>query len=403
MTATNRTVTSAVANDATNEGHHDEDERWNPTNADQSHKSDSSVELADGTRPVASQQAVYSTFGTTSKRWISFAASSAAMFSGLSSFLYYPAVNPLAESVHVSIELINLTITSYLVVSGIVPSIIGDLADRTGRRPLYLVTLTVYFLTNIGLALQDSYPALFVLRIIQSAGSSAPSLGPVLGGVISQRLGWPWTFWLLAILSGAQLLGMVMFFPETARNVVGNGSVKAQGLNRTMIDFSQTDLSSPTQVKKGRSVYWPNPLACLPVVLDRNSALVMLVGGLFYTVFSCLAASLSTICIELYELNYLDAGLVYLPAGVGGILAAYSTGRQSGNMDSMLAELLVMMCPDFRWRKRGYGVCGFLPPSALQQWSATVGLYQGDLYVAVTWLQRIIAMGLTSCSTLRFH
>ena len=53
----------------------------------------------------------------------------------------------------------------------------------------------------------------------------------------------------------------------------------------------------------------------------------MLVGGMFYTVHTCLAASLSTICIDLYGLSYLEAGLVYLPAGVGGILAAYSTGK----------------------------------------------------------------------------
>lgn len=127
-------MTPVVANNATTEGHPDKDGIWNPTSAEQSHQPESSLELHGGSGPV------YSTFSTTSKRWISFTASSAAMFSGLSSFLYYPAIHPLAESLHASIELINLTITSYLVVSGIVPSVIGDLADRTGR-PLYLVTL----------------------------------------------------------------------------------------------------------------------------------------------------------------------------------------------------------------------------------------------------------------------
>lgn len=88
------------------------------------------------------------------------------------SFIYYPAVSPLADSLHTSVALINLTITSYLIVSGVVPSIVGDLADRTGRRPLYIVTFAIYFAANIALALQDLYPALFVLRMLQSAGSS---------------------------------------------------------------------------------------------------------------------------------------------------------------------------------------------------------------------------------------
>lgn len=118
---------------------------------------------------------LYSTFSKTSKRWISVAASFSAMFSGLSSFIYYPAVTPIAEDLHTSIELVNLTITSYLIVSGLAPSIIGDLADRTGRRPLYIATFTIYFAANIGLALQDSYAALFTLRMLQSAGSSGQS------------------------------------------------------------------------------------------------------------------------------------------------------------------------------------------------------------------------------------
>lgn len=49
----------------------------------------------------------------------------------------------------------------------------------------------------------------------------------------------------------------------------------------------------------------------------------MVTGGIFYTVSSHLAASLPRICIDLYDLNYVEPGLIYLPAGIGGILAAY--------------------------------------------------------------------------------
>ncbi|KAI4207536.1 MAG: hypothetical protein LQ346_000468 [Caloplaca aetnensis] len=136
----------------------------------------SSLELAESSTHNTNTEAVYSTFSKSSKQWISSAASFAAMFSGLSSFIYYPAISPLAASLDTSVQLINLTITSYLIVSGLVPSIVGDLADRTGRRPLYLVTFAVYFAANVGLALQNSYSALLVLRMVQSAGSSGSSL-----------------------------------------------------------------------------------------------------------------------------------------------------------------------------------------------------------------------------------
>ncbi|KAI4130768.1 MAG: hypothetical protein LQ338_001540 [Usnochroma carphineum] len=112
------------------------------TAADQAPEPTNSVELRQTSTSQFDGEIVYSTFSKTSKRWISFAASSAAMFSGLSSFIYYPAIGSLAKSLNTSVELINLTITSYLIVSGLVPSIVGDLADRAGRRPLYLATFT---------------------------------------------------------------------------------------------------------------------------------------------------------------------------------------------------------------------------------------------------------------------
>jgi MFS family permease len=40
----------------------------------------------------------------------------------------------------------------------------------TGRRPIYMITFSIYFITNIGLALQKSLVKLILLRIIQSIG-----------------------------------------------------------------------------------------------------------------------------------------------------------------------------------------------------------------------------------------
>ncbi|KAL8895646.1 MAG: hypothetical protein Q9192_003518 [Flavoplaca navasiana] len=123
---------------------------------------------------------------------------------------------------------------------------------------------------------------------------------------------------------------MALFFPETARKVVGNGSLSPRGLNKTMLDHLRSravSISTPGQTAAKASFYWPNPLTGLTIVLDKRSGLTMVIGGTFYTGFSCLAASLSTICIDLYDLSYLEAGLVYLPAGIGGIVAAYSTGK----------------------------------------------------------------------------
>lgn len=71
----------------------------------------------------------------------------------------------------------------------------------------------------------------------------------------------------------------------------------------------------------------PNPLSCLSALFINSNFIVLVVGGLQYTIFGCLAASLSTQIIHLYSLNYLTAGLLYLPSGIGGMVAAYLNGR----------------------------------------------------------------------------
>ncbi|KAL8832479.1 MAG: hypothetical protein Q9191_000249 [Dirinaria sp. TL-2023a] len=284
------------------------------------------------------------------------------MFSGLSSFIYFPSITAISASLHVSIELINLTITSYQIVSGIAPSILGDLADQSGRRPVCLIAFTLYFAANLGLALQNNYTALVVLRCLQSAGASstisiaygfiadiappsergsyvgilqgftnsAPSLGPILGGVLTETLSWHWVFWLLVIMSGINLLILSLIMPETSRKMVDNGSILPPRLiSRPLFSHlkSSTSRRSDATVAPRGTVRFPNPLTCLAALWQRTSFLVILVGGIQYTIYGCLAASFSTLMIRLYSLNYLTGGLVYLPCGIGGIVAAYTTGK----------------------------------------------------------------------------
>lgn len=129
----------------------------------------------DSQRPSRPQQQAYSVFTKNEKRWIVFLIAYAGSFSPLSSFIYYPALHSLAEALSVSLQLANLTITSYMIVSGVVPSLLGDMAESLGRRPLYLGALFVYTAANVGLAAQSSYWALLFLRMLQSAGSSGKS------------------------------------------------------------------------------------------------------------------------------------------------------------------------------------------------------------------------------------
>ena len=114
----------------------------------------------------------YSVFTKWQKRYIVTLVALAAWFSTLSSFIYYPAIPVIAQDLGLSITDINLSITTYMAFSAIAPSITGDASDIYGRRPLYLLTLGMYLIANIGIAVQSSFVGLLLLRMLQSAGIS---------------------------------------------------------------------------------------------------------------------------------------------------------------------------------------------------------------------------------------
>jgi MFS family permease len=115
---------------------------------------------------------LYSVFRPAQKRWIIFIAAWAGWFSTASSFIYFPAIPFMAHDMGVSIQKINLTVTSYMIASGVFPAITGNAADRYGRRITLLASLAVYTIANIGIAVQRSFTALFMLRMLQSAAIS---------------------------------------------------------------------------------------------------------------------------------------------------------------------------------------------------------------------------------------
>jgi len=304
----------------------------------------------------------YSAFSTPTKRSIIAIASLAGFVSPLSANIYFPALNAIASDLGVSVSLINLTLTTYMVFQAISPTIVGDFGDRAGRRPAFLLSFTIYIFANLGLALQDHYAALLVLRMLQSAGSSGtlslcfamvadvavsaergkymsvvgtginvgPALSPVLGGLLSQYLGWRSIFWFCLIYAGLWVLLYGLIIPETCRDIVGNGTIPARGWNMTAMDFVRSrrqpkDLVVSDSAPK-RELRFPNPLNTLRVVLEKDLALLLFYNTMVYLVFILIAATLSTEFADIYHLTDLQVGLCYLPYGLGCCVAAVLQG-----------------------------------------------------------------------------
>jgi predicted MFS family arabinose efflux permease len=152
---------------------------------------------------------------------------------------------------------------------------------------------------------------------------------------MASTVGWRWIFGLLAILAGSCLFTIILLFPETNRNIVGDGSLPTSGLHRTLWSlwfsrgnhkFHSTD--EQTQAKQSSAFIFPNPLKSVRLFLYKDTAIVLYIHGVFYMTYCCLQASLSSVVIKQYRFTEFQAGLVYLPFGIGCLLASYTSGKR---------------------------------------------------------------------------
>lgn len=182
--------------------------------------------------------------------------------SSLIATVYLPQLPLLRSHFHISSEAINLTLTVYIIFQAISPVIFGPLSDTHGRRSIFLVVLSIYAVSNIGLAVNtQSFAALITLRALQSLGASATysiafgvvadvctssergrmlrpvgmvlNLGtcvePIIGGCVAYFSGsYDWTFWALVIAAAMLLLTVGLFLPENGRNLVGNSADRSR-------------------------------------------------------------------------------------------------------------------------------------------------------------------------------
>jgi multidrug resistance protein len=306
----------------------------------------------------------YSAFSKAQKIIIVSFVTAAGIFSPLTAYVYFPALRTLSRDYGVSIELINLTVTAYLIAQAIAPSIIADLSEKLGRRPTYIFAISIYCAASVGLIFQRNYGALLVLRMLQSAGSAptvslafgvigdiaaphergvyvgashigfnfAPALGPTIGGLITEKAGWPWIFVFLAALSGLLLVLMLFFLHETSRSVVGNGGKTATGMNRTLTHILRHGRSAKEMERvKLRA---PNILPCFTMMFHKGTFPLLAAYSVFYMMYSVLQATTAPLFESVYGLTPLQAGLCYLAYGIAGGTASVCARRQHVLLDS---------------------------------------------------------------------
>ncbi|KAK4032545.1 major facilitator superfamily domain-containing protein [Parachaetomium inaequale] len=341
-----------------------------------------------------------------------------ALASSLTANIYFPLIDLLAERYETSTQAINLTITLYFVFQGIAPSFWSPLSDSFGHRPVYLATFTIYTAASLGLSIVDrSYPALLLLRALQSIGGSAvlslayavvadvavhsergrflapmltatnvgPCIGPIIGGGALASRDPRWCFRALLIFGASAVLLIGLVQPETARTVVGNGAVPAKGLCRTWLS-----LIFPTRVqepdintgKTGRGKFiFPNPLPSLRIVFHPDSFLTLWLAGCPYALWFCVQTSITPVFRRSYGFNPLEVGCCFLAGGAGIIAGGFVVGRLMDKNYKHVAKKAGFTID----RVRGDDVARFPIEHARSRWSVSIVVVSMFFVVGYGW------------------
>jgi MFS family permease len=296
------------------------------------------------------------------------------ILSTLTATIYFPLIPMLSNQLSVSVEAINLTVTVYVIFQAVSPAVFAAISDSFGRRPVLLGVILIYASATLGLVLNPYHYAVLVsLRALQSVGGSATpplaygivsdvaatsqrgamlgpmlsicngisAVGPVIGGAVALGTsGVNWVFASLLIISLVCLLVAGCALPETARCIVGNGSISPKGVYRTWWSLFQRricqrqrriDAGAPTQQSysiehERRWTLWL-AFGAFRIIMIRDAAAVLWMIATSYSVYYTFQVAIPVIFSEVYHYNELEIGLTLLPGLVGMTLGGILAGR----------------------------------------------------------------------------
>jgi EmrB/QacA subfamily drug resistance transporter len=178
-------------------------------------------------------------------KWLVLGAACFGLFMAiLDSSIVNIAIPTIERGLGTSIETVTWVLNAYNLVFAVLLIPAGRMADRFGRKRLFLIGITIFSLCSLGAGLSGQIEILIAWRSVQAVGAAimvpvslaivtlafpahqrglalgiwgaisgvAGAVGPTLGGVLTEYVGWEWIFFinvpvgLLAVLAGLAII-----------------------------------------------------------------------------------------------------------------------------------------------------------------------------------------------------
>ncbi|KAJ6498747.1 major facilitator superfamily domain-containing protein [Mycena sanguinolenta] len=285
------------------------------------------------------------------RKWLAVAVISAGSFcvTCASSMASFTEIG-MAEEFHVSREPTILMISLFVMGLGIGPLITGPFSEVYGRAIIYRISYVLLILLSFPVVFAPNLAVALVFRfLLGMAGASflsvaggsvadmfagpkvatpmaiytispfsGPVLGPLLGGFINQNIYWRWTYRILLIWTGVEMIAIFLFVPESYAPVLLKR--KAARLRKETGDETWW---APLD-RRETSLAWSLVMSCyvpfklliferMALLLDTWNALLL---GILYLMFQ----AFPIIFQDGHHFNVQSTGLSFLGIGIGMLI-----------------------------------------------------------------------------------
>lgn len=271
--------------------------------------------------------------------------------------IYVPLL-PLYKKVFgASATTVNGTVSVFMFTFGIAPLFWASLADKFGRRPLYLLSLPFFIVSAILLSsLPPNIVALYILRAVQAFGASSlvslgaatisdivepkhrakaisyfllgPQLGPM-AGLVASLVGaggqWRWTFGILSIAGGLVYLAILWLLPETLKNLV---ELEETGISWKQCVLPVEEVFS-VQIHRNRIDTKSVFKIVAKVLLYWLIVWCSLIGAFLFASFYSLTVTFASVLKNTYNFTQAEVSVSYLCPSVALISGSLLSGRVS--------------------------------------------------------------------------
>ncbi|WP_029917225.1 DHA2 family efflux MFS transporter permease subunit [Caulobacter sp. UNC358MFTsu5.1] len=296
-------------------------------------------------------------------------------------------------SVSASAEQITWVLTSYIVAATIMTPLTGFLADRIGRKMVFLVSIAGFTAASMLCGIAGSLVEIVLFRLLQGLFGAAliplsqavlldinppekhgsamaiwgagavlgPILGPALGGWLTDNLDWRWVFFINLPIGILAFAGVFLFLSEKKSaekrrfDVLGFASLAlAIGGFQMMLD------RGPSQDWFGSSEIWvylivgiislwifgvqlataKKPFVDRALLADTNFVTCCVFGFFIGILLYSVLALLPPMMQNLLGYPVAFTGLVSMPRGIGSFLAMFAVGQLIGRMSIKLILLV---------------------------------------------------------------